>query len=154
MSGRLSARRPVYHPAVARRMSRRVLVLIYLAAVIGCVAMLIGPMLNDYAIGKDPGRALARVTSVSALETAIEYQDEEGVYHSPRTGLLYPSGLGVGQRVWITYARSNPELAKVEGRTWTLAIIPAFSALVVVHIIAALLFAFRRFILRQLAARR
>ncbi len=106
--------------------------------------MVIGPAINDYTIDSNPGRALAWVTAVeqspiTTIEATVEYQDEEGVMHSPETGILYPTGLGVGQRVWVTYAKSNPELVKVQGREWTLSIIPAISTLVVVTILYALI---------------
>ena len=52
-------------------------------------------------------------------------------------GLLYPTGLGEGQQVWVTYAKDNPQLVKVEGRDWRLALLPAGSVAVVASLIAA-----------------
>ncbi|MDU0478657.1 hypothetical protein QVA66_05320 [Staphylococcus chromogenes] len=118
---------------------------LYACALLGCVAMVLGPFLNDREIDDNHGRALARVTSVSRLRTTVDYQDESGLFHSPRAGVLYPSGLGEGQRVWVEYARNNPELVKVEGRSWTLALLPAGStALVSTAVFALLLLALRR----------
>ncbi|GAB3073626.1 DUF3592 domain-containing protein [Corynebacterium aquatimens] len=112
--------------------------MLYLCAMLGCAAMVMGPAYNDYVIGKDPGRGIATVTGVTSVRTYVEYQDDQGSYHFPQTGLLYPSGLGEGQQVWVTYARSKPDLVKVEGRTWTLSIIPALSVAVVSTVVAAL----------------
>lgn len=89
--------------------------------------MVIGPFLNDRTIEGNSGRALAQVTDVGSYRTTVDFQDENGIYHSPATGLLYPTGLGEGQRVWVNYAKSDPDLVKVEGRKWTLSIIPALS---------------------------
>lgn len=111
---------------VRRRLLQLILAL-YACALLGSAAMVIGPALNDALIARDPGRGLATVTGVSWLRTSAEYQDEQGRYHSPRYGLLYPSGLGEGQSVWVTYAKSWPDLVKVEGRAWTLSVIPALS---------------------------
>lgn len=101
--------------------------------------MVIGPFLNDRSIAADPGRALAQVTDVGSFRTTVDFQDENGIFHSPATGLLYPTGLGEGQRVWVNYARTSPDLVKVEGREWTLAIIPALSVGAVATVIAGLL---------------
>lgn len=111
----------------------------YVLALLGCAAMLLGPWINDRAIEQDPGRALATVTGVTAWRTTVEYQDEQGMYHLPATGLLYPSGLGEGQNVWVTYARTDPDLVKVEGRGWSLAVIPAASVGIAATAVAALL---------------
>lgn len=119
------------------RRLRQLILLLYAAAIVGSAGMVIGPAMNDATIASDPGRGMATVTGVSPTRTAVDYQDEEGRYHSPPQGLLYPTGLGEGQRVWVTYAKSNPELVKVEGRGWTLAVIPALSVAGVATLLAA-----------------
>lgn len=123
-----------------RRLTQLVLIL-YVCVLVGCVALVVGPALGDREISDHHGRALARVTSVSAFRTTIDYQDEAGLYHAPRTGVLYPGGLGEGQRVWVEYSKRNPELVKVEGRTWKLALMPAASVFVVSTAVFALLLA-------------
>ncbi|MBC3186081.1 DUF3592 domain-containing protein [Corynebacterium sp. zg-331] len=118
--------------------ARQAVIAAYLLALLGCAAMVLGSWLNDRAIEADPGRALAKVTGVTAWRTAVEYQDEQGMYHLPATGLLYPSGLGEGQNVWVTYARTDPDLVKVEGRAWTLSVVPAASVAVTATAVAGL----------------
>ncbi|AKN59615.2 hypothetical protein A4R63_01550 [Corynebacterium pseudotuberculosis] len=125
------SRLPHYPPASIRRRLHQAILALFVAATVGCISMVIGPALNDREISKAPGRTLAKVIDVGTFRSTVEYQDEEGVYHSPRGGLLYPTGLGKGQRVWVTYAKSNPDLVKVQGRGWTLALIPALSTWVV-----------------------
>ena len=105
--------------------------------------------MDVYTIHKDSGRALATVTGVGRSRTTVDYRDERGVYHSPPDGLLYPTGLGKGQNVWVTYAKSNPDLVKVEGREWTLAIIPALSVGVVATLITAVLWKLISFFTRR-----
>lgn len=130
---------------IRRRLTQAAIAL-YACALLGCFAMIAGPYLNDREINDNHGRALARVTSVSMLRATVDYQDEAGLFHSPRAGVLYPSGLGEGQRVWVEYARNNPELVKVEGRSWTLSLLPAgSSALVSTVVFGLVLFALRRF---------
>lgn len=119
------------------RRLRQLIIGLYAVSLLGCVCLVGGPALNDYTIAKDPGRALATVTGVGVLRTTVEYQDEAGIYHSPEEGLLYPTGLAAGQRVWVDYARQDPTVVKVSGRGWTLSLIPAFSVLVVATVVAA-----------------
>lgn len=121
---------------VRRRLHQLVLI-IYALAMLGIVAMVVGPILNDRAIAANPGRALATVRDVSTLRTTVDFTDDQGILHTPATGLLYPTGLGEGQRVWVLYDRTNPDLVKVEGREWTLSIIPALSSGLVATLIAA-----------------
>lgn len=123
-------------PALIRRRLRQLVLALWVAAMIGSVALLGGAFLNDRTIHSNPGRSLATVTATNWLRTTIEYQDTEGRYHSPATGLLYPSGLGEGQEVWVTYAREEPDLVTVEGRRWTLSIVPVLSIAVVSSLIA------------------
>lgn len=121
------------------RRGRQLVIVIYIGALLGCAAMVIGPFLNDRSIEAHPGRALAQVVSVGSYRTTVDYQDEDGIYHSPSTGLLYPTGLGEGQKVWVNYSTDDPDLVKVEGRQWTLSIIPALSVGAVASVIAGLL---------------
>lgn len=130
---------PVVHHtpgAQVRRRLRQVVLILAAAALIGAAAMIGGAAINDAKIASNPGRSLATVTGVGALRTTVEYQDQNGRYQSPPQGLLYPSGLGPGQQVWVTYARDEPDLVKVEGREWTLSIIPALSVALISLLIA------------------
>lgn len=120
-----------------RRRLQQLILGLYAAALLLAAAMVLGPAMNDAAIARDPGRGMATVTSVDRLRTTVQYQDEDGRLHTPRSGVLYPTGLREGQRVWVTYAKDNPQLVKVEGRDWRLALLPAGSVAVVASLIAA-----------------
>ncbi|WP_027004225.1 DUF3592 domain-containing protein [Corynebacterium halotolerans] len=129
---------PNYTAAILRRRLHQLIMALAAAGLLGCVAMVAGPMINDRTIAADPGRTLATVTAVDTFRTTVVYQDEEGIYHSPPTGLLYPTGVGEGQRVWVTYAKEDPDLVKVENRAWTLSIIPALSVAAAVAVVGGL----------------
>ncbi|MEJ5919022.1 DUF3592 domain-containing protein [Corynebacterium sp. H113] len=101
-----------------------------------CVGLVFGCWSADRAIESNRGEAVATVRHTSTLRTAVDFVDEEGEYRSPVNGLLYPVGLEQGQRVRVEYDRENPETVRVEGRRWTLSIIPALSILVVGLVIA------------------
>lgn len=132
-----------------RRRLRQLVMMFYVATIFGCLAMIGGAVLNDRDIGDDPGRALATVRDTGLLRTTVEFRDEQGIYHSPPDGLLYPTGLGEQQRVWVNYDTANPDLVKVEGREWTLSIIPALSLALVGTLIAGLLWVTVSFFTRQ-----
>ncbi|WJY62461.1 hypothetical protein CATRI_01760 [Corynebacterium atrinae] len=125
--------------ATLRRRLRQLVMALFIAALLGSTSLVAGAWLDDRAIDANPGRALATVTGVSTFRTTVDFRDSEGIYHSPPTGLLYPTGLGEGQRVWVNYSTADPDLVKVEGRRWTLSIIPALSLAVVSVLIAGLL---------------
>lgn len=112
---------------------------VYAVLLLASISMVAGPFYNDYRIAQHPGRALAHVTAVGAKRTAVEYQDGEGIFHSPAAGVFYPTGLGEGQRVWVTYSTEDPDLVKVENRSWTLAIVPALSVAAVSTVVAVML---------------
>lgn len=109
----------------------------WILVAIMCVAMVGGAYLNDRLIAEAPVRSLARVTSVGTLRTSVDFQDVHGALQSPETGLLFPTGLNEGQRVWVTYNSSRPDVVKVDGREWTLAFRPALSILLIGSLLAA-----------------
>ncbi|MDY3127389.1 MAG: DUF3592 domain-containing protein [Corynebacterium sp.] len=121
------------------RRTHQLIIVLYLAALLAAVALVVGPYLNDRTLAADGQRALATVTSVSRLGTNIEFHDGNGVFHSPASGVLYPTGLVPGQHVWVRYSANNPDLVKVEGRMWTLAVIPALSVAFSATVLAGLL---------------
>jgi len=120
-----------------RRRAHQVVLALYAFATLGSVAMVAGPALNDARIQANPGRGTAIVTEAGPMRTFVEYQTEDGQLVSPPRGLLYPTGLGEGQQVWVTYDKTDPDLVKVEGRGWALALTPALSAWAVATLVAA-----------------
>ena len=120
-----------------RRRAHQVVLALYAFATLGSVAMVAGPALNDARIQANPGRGTAIVTEAGRMRAFVEYQTEDGQLASPPRGLLYPTGLGEGQQVWVTYDKTDPDLVKVEGRGWALALTPALSAWAVATLVAA-----------------
>lgn len=139
MSTSATTQVPIYRPERIKRRIHQLLILIFACAILGCLGMVGGPAINDYKIESNPGRALARVVDVSDTRAIVGFQDDQGRYQLPPEGILYPTDLGEGQRVWVNYARDNANLVKVEGRQWTLAIIPALSVAAVATFLFALL---------------
>ncbi len=58
--------------------------------------------------------------------------------YRPELGVLYPSELAEGMRIYVEYDRNNPDLVRVQHRTAALAIIPAGSIAVVAWLIGGL----------------
>lgn len=122
-----------------RRRLHQLVAALCTAGLLGSLAMIGGAAANDHRIESDPGRALATVTGTSLLRTTVEFRDDAGLYQAPSTGVLYPTGLAEGQQVWVQYSRENPDLVKVAGRGWTLAIIPGLSVAVLVVVVTLVL---------------
>lgn len=91
-----------------------------------------GAWRNDKAIERDMGVALAEVLSAGPRRSTIEFVTPERVTYRPELGVLYPSELSPGMRIYVEYDKSNPDLVRVQGRNASLSIIPAGSIFVVV----------------------
>ena len=91
-----------------RRRAHQVVLALYAFATLGSVAMVAGPALNDARIQANPGRGTAIVTEAGRMRTFVEYQTEDGQLVSPPRGLLYPTGLGEGQQVWVDLRQNRP----------------------------------------------
>ncbi|MFA4080555.1 DUF3592 domain-containing protein [Mycobacteroides salmoniphilum] len=95
-----------------------------------------GAWRNDKAIERDMGVALAEVLSAGPRRSTIEFVTPERVTYRPELGVLYPSELSPGMRIYVEYDTSNPDLVRVQGRNASLSIIPAGSIIVVVWLVA------------------
>lgn len=118
--------------AIARRLVRGVAVVVAVFSVVVAVLILLACFVNDQRIDQDMGSATATVTEVTDRRAAVEFDAGGGRHVRPVTGVFYPTGLIEGQRVQVEFRRANPDLVRVSGRSWTVAIVPALSVPVVV----------------------
>lgn len=119
------------------RLLRQVLLFVIICLLLSCLAMVVGCFINDRNIESNMGQSVANVRSVELLRTTVDFVDENGDFQSPPTGLLYPIGLEEGQRVRVEYDRTDPNVVRVAGRTWTLSLLPATSIAVVAFLVVA-----------------
>lgn len=122
--------------ATATVRARRAVLAVAIAVSVLAVILVLGAWRNDRIIGSDTGTATAEVLSAGSLRSAISFVTPDGVTHNPELGVLYPTGLTVGQRIAVEYARSEPDLVRVTGRDARVAIVPAGSVIVVTWMIA------------------
>jgi len=94
-----------------------------------CLLVLFASWRDDAAIDAHLGRADADVLSVAFNRTAVRFVSPDGTVYIPSMGVLYPSGLAVGERVRVEYDQANPELARVAGRDVRLAFLPVGAAI-------------------------
>ncbi|MUM19913.1 hypothetical protein BI330_24100 [Mycobacterium sp. CBMA 623] len=94
--------------------------------------LIAGAWRNDKAVERDMGVALAEVLSAGPRRSTIEFVTPERVTYRPELGVLYPSELSPGMRIYVEYDKSNPDLVRVQGRNASLSIVPAGSIIVVV----------------------
>jgi hypothetical protein len=96
-----------------------------------------GAVRNDFAIKHNMGVAEAEVLSASQRRSTIEFVTPDRVTYRPELGVLYPSELAQGMRIYVEYDKRNPNLVRVQHRNAKLAIIPAGSIAVIGWLIAA-----------------
>lgn len=101
------------------------------------VLLVAGAWRNDFAIQRNMGVAEAEVLSAGPRRSTIEFVTPDRVTYRPELGVLYPSELAKGMRIYVEYDKHNPNLVRVQHRNAKLAIIPAGSIAVVGWLIAA-----------------
>jgi hypothetical protein len=123
----------------SQRIMRRVRIGIVIA---GCLVTLqslllvLGAWRNDRQIERHMGVAEANVLSAGPRRSTIEFVTPNRVTYRPELGVLYPSELDTGMRIYVEYDKNNPDLVRVQDRNASLAIIPAGSIAVVGWLIA------------------
>jgi hypothetical protein len=101
------------------------------------VLLVAGAVRNDFAIKHNMGVAEAEVLSAGPRRSTIEFVTPDRVTYRPELGVLYPSELATGMRIYVEYDKRNPNLVRVQHRNAKLAIVPAGSIAVVGWLIAA-----------------
>jgi len=101
------------------------------------VLLIAGAWRNDLAIESNMGVAEAQVLDAGPRRSTIEFVTPDRVTYRPELGVLYPSELENGMRIYVEYDRSNPDLVRVQDRNALLSIVPATSVAVVAWLVAA-----------------
>lgn len=123
--------------------------------VAGCLVMLqslllvAGAWRNDRQIEQNMGVAQAEVLSAGPRRSTIEFVTPDRVTYRPELGVLYPSELADGMRIYVEYDRNDPNLVRVQHRNAALAIIPAGSIAAVGWLVAGALLVGTKFIERR-----
>ncbi len=113
-----------------------VLVIIFLVT-LQSVLLVAGAWRNDLAIKRNMGVAQAEVLSAGPRRSTIEFVTPDRVTYRPELGVLYPSELATGMRIYVEYNKKDPNLVRVQHRNAGLAIIPAGSIAVAAWLIGA-----------------
>jgi hypothetical protein len=93
--------------------------------------LVFGAWRNDRQIERHMGVAAAEVLDAGPRRSTIEFVTPDRVTYRPELGVLYPSELDTGMRIYVEYDTNNPDLVRVQDRNASLAIIPAGSIAVV-----------------------
>jgi hypothetical protein len=101
------------------------------------VLLVAGAWRDDLAIQRNMGVAQAEVLSAGPRRSTIEFVTPERVTYRPELGVLYPSELSTGMRIYVEYNKRDPNLVRVQHRNAGLAIIPAGSIAVVAWLVAS-----------------
>lgn len=105
------------------------------------ILLVAGAWRNDRQIERNMGVAQAEVLSAGPRRSTIEFVTPDRITYRPELGVLYPSELAEGMRIYVEYDRDDPDLVRVQYRNASLAIVPAGSIAVVGWLIGAALLA-------------
>lgn len=118
----------------------RIAVLVLVTAVtLQALLLVAGAWRNDKQIEANMGVAAAEVLDAGPLRSTIAFVTPDRVTYRPELGVLYPSELENGMRIYVEYDRTDPNLVRVQNRDAGLAIIPAGSMIVVGWLVGGLL---------------
>jgi len=123
----------------SQRVIRRIrigIVLVACLVTLQSALMVMGAWRDDRQIERHMGVAAAEVLSAGPRRSTIEFVTPDRVTYRPELGVLYPSELETGMRIYVEYDTNNPDLVRVRDRNASLAIIPAGSIAVVGWLIA------------------
>ena len=123
----------------SQRNFRRIRIGIVLAAclvTLQSVLMVMGAWRNDRQIERHMGVAEASVLNAGPRRSTIEFVTPDRVTYRPELGVLYPSELDTGMRIYVEYDKNDPDIVRVQHRNAALAIIPAGSIAVVGWLVA------------------
>jgi hypothetical protein len=112
--------------------------------------LILGAWRDDHQIEQNMGVAAAEVLDAGPRRSTIEFVTPDRVTYRPELGVLYPSELDTGMRIYVEYDKTNPDLVRVQHRNASLAIIPAGSIAVVAWIFAGAALAGLGFLQRRL----
>ena len=124
----------------SQRIIRRVRIGVVIAAclvTLQSVLLVVGAWRNDRQIEQHMGVAAAEVLSAGPRRSTIEFVTPDRVTYRPELGVLYPSELDTGMRIYVEYDKNDPDLVRVRDRNASLAVIPAASIAVVGWVAAA-----------------
>ena len=122
-----------------QRIFRRIRIGVVIAAclvTLQSLLLVLGAWRNDHQIESNMGVAAAEVLSAGPRRSTIEFVTPDRVTYRPELGVLYPSELDTGMRIYVEYDKDNPDLVRVQDRNAALAIIPAGSIAVVGWLVA------------------
>jgi hypothetical protein len=122
---------------IALRWSRIGVLILAGLVTLQSLLLVAGAWRDDLAIQHHMGVAQAEVLSAGPRRSTIEFVTPERVTYRPELGVLYPSELVTGMRIYVEYNKNDPNLVRVQHRTAGLAIIPAGSIAVVAWLVAA-----------------
>jgi hypothetical protein len=120
------------------RWVRIAVLIVTLLVTLQSLLLVAGAWRNDLAINRNMGVAQAEVLSAGSRRSTMEFVTPERVTYRPELGVLYPSELSEGMRIYVEYNKKDPNLVRVQHRNAALAIIPAGSIAVVAWLTGAI----------------
>ncbi len=134
------------------RIARRVrigIVVVACLVTLQSLLLVLGSWRSDRQIERNLGVAQANVLDAGPRRSTIEFVTPDRVTYRPELGVLYPSELDTGMRIYVEYDTTDPDLVRVQGRNAALAIIPAGSITVIGWLVAGVALALTEWVERR-----
>lgn len=125
----------------ALRWAKTVVWILMAIVTLQAVLLVAGAWRNDRQIERNMGTAEAEVLSAGPRRSTIEFVTPDRVTYRPELGVLYPSELAKGMRIYVEYDRNSPNLVRVKDRNASLAVIPAGSIALTAWLVGGLMLA-------------
>lgn len=131
-------RQPDTRSRILVRWARVAVLIVTFLVTVQSLLLVAGAWRNDLTIKRNMGVAQAEVLSAGSRRSTIEFVTPDRVTYRPELGVLYPSELAIGMRIYVEYNKNDPNLVRVQHRNAGLAIIPAGSIALAAWLIAAI----------------
>jgi len=103
---------PTTRARVVLRWGRIAVLIIAGLVTLQSVLLVAGAWRNDLAIQHNMGVAEAEVLSAGPRRSTIEFVTPDRVTYRPELGVLYPSELSTGMRIYVEYNKRDPNLVR------------------------------------------
>lgn len=116
-----------------------IIVFLFCFTIMSCILLAIAVMIDNAHISDNCEQSLGTVVSTNQRYTVVQfYDDNDNSFSTTKQGINFPSNLSTGNKVVVEYDRTNPQLARIQGRSVSLMVWPLLSVALAITFTSAL----------------